>query len=409
MGVHDHTWQVLALAALCAAAASAAAVPSADRAGAGPGHSMLGSSLGPIFPLVVKSSRCGPGRYWNAAQQKCFECTQCAGRGREMTLRPCDGLRDTQCAPLSDLRIDWDWHRTDRPGKHNAAPGAHERINSLSKAEARLLLPQRRDEKVIDFGDDYILPEHPRQPQHQQEKMKHKKTKKSHHVKAKGNLYGDDDDFADYGASGDAAVDSDDEDLARTSWRRVHRPRPAAKPTTTSTTTTTTTTARPTTTPASLVEDFIVVKEDRSEEDMLAEMEASLEQRSRSDDADVVATTQTFTTAETLVWDWQAGVLVAAVCACLLFFIVAAAYSCQHAWHFKKLKKHLDADMEEISARLALMSGMGSEHLHDSKAPTGTGAANEKSAFPVRRGDHLRTGRQQNDYCLATLPRKTRV
>lgn len=114
------------------------------------------------------------------------------------------------------------------------------------------------------------------------------------------------------------------------SWRRIHhRGRASTTPPPPSTTPTpTTTTARPTTTPMNFVEDFIVEKE--------------VEEALRPS-IDVVATTQTFSTAETLVWDWQAGVLVAAVCACLLFFIVAAAYSCQHALHFKKLKKHLDA------------------------------------------------------------------
>lgn len=39
--------------------------------------------------------------------------------------------------------------------------------------------------------------------------------------------------------------------------------------------------------------------------------------------------------------------------------------------------------MEEISARLALMSGMGSENLHDSGA---TGPPSEKARFTSRRG-----------------------
>lgn len=129
---------------------------------------------------------------------------------------------------------------------------------------------------------------------------------------------------------------SDDEDLARASWRRTHsrhRTPPSPSPTAagTTTTTTTTTTARPAAGINSL-EDFIVIKD----------AEGDADSRPRSDDV-VVATSPSFTTAETLVWDWQAGVLVAAVCACLLFFIVAAVYSCQHALHFKKLKKHLDA------------------------------------------------------------------
>lgn len=44
------------------------------------------------------------------------------------------------------------------------------------------------------------------------------------------------------------------------------------------------------------------------------------------------------------------------------------------------------ADMEEISARLALMSGISSEHFHDPGATGTTGVTPEKAAFAVRRG-----------------------
>ncbi|XP_026288399.2 uncharacterized protein LOC113213519 [Frankliniella occidentalis] len=395
MGILVRLCQVWLVAALCCAAVTA--VPAHDQGGhhhlQGGHHGRQDGHHGPSHGRQVQAGRCGERRYWNASQQSCMDCTQCP----ELTMRPCDGFRDAKCAPLSSLVIDWSWLRQQQPAptpadrkKHG---GVHERINSLTEAEALLRdelkhIPSR--DKIVDFGDDYILPDHPRQPL--PHKKQTRKSKKAHKAKP----FGDYDDFADFGASGDAVGDpvSDDEDIAQAVWRKSHRASSTAAPASTAApTTTTTTTARPTT--ISLVEDFIVIKE---------------EQEAARPDLDVVATTQTFTTAETLVWDWQAGVLVAAVCACLLFFIVAAAYSCQHAWHFKKLKKNLDADMEEISARLALMSGMGAEHFQDTGAtPT---VINEKAggaAFPVRRGDHLRTGRQQNDYSVATGPRKTRV
>ncbi|XP_034246790.1 uncharacterized protein LOC117648390, partial [Thrips palmi] len=356
-------------------------------------------------------------RYWSAVLRHCVECTHCAGPGREVTVRPCDGVRDAQCGSIRDLDIDWEWVR-DRGvgsgsaglGKVKGTPGLHERINSLSEAEAQLrdelrhLPPPQhpqhhavsdRTDRLVDFGDDYILPDHPRQPQPKKEK-KHRRKKVPHHRPAP-KPFGDYDDFGDFGASGDAHVDmSDDEDLAMASWSRLHHHgRASSTPSPSTTPTPTTTTARPTTSAVNLVEDFIVEKE----------VEEALRHVPH---IDVVATTQTFSTAETLVWDWQAGVLVAAVCACLLFFIVAAAYSCQHALHFKKLKKHLDADMEEISTRLALMAAMGSENLQDGGAGASS-AEKADMAFPVRRGDHLRAGRQQNEYCLAAMPTKTRV
>lgn len=377
MGIHIDLWQVsLVVAVLCTTACGSPALQA------------------PTQPPVLQlgAARCGPERYWSSSQRRCLDCSHCSGPGREVTLKPCEGHRDALCGSVADLHIDWSWlreHHTDHPrsGKRKGHPGVHERVNSLSEAEALLLdglhqgaLHQAHhaplvaaSHQVVDFGDDYILPDKPRQPNHKKEKKK-----RLHKGKlAASRRFNDYDDMADFGASGDGEV-TDDEDL----YRRAHRPahRPAAAPRTTTTTTTTTTTARPTTDAVNLVEDFIVMKDD-----------------------DVVSTKETFTTAETLVWDWQAGVLVAAVCACLLFFVVAAVYSCQHAWHFRALKKHLDADMEEISARLALMSGIGSEHLHE------PGAAPEKAAIASRRGDTPYSGRQQNEYCLAAMPRKTRV
>lgn len=152
-------------------------------------------------------------------------------------------------------------------------------------------------------------------------------SERNHLFSSQGKVF-DYDDFADFGASGDDEV-IDDEDLYRRAHRPAHRPTAAVRITTT---TTSTTTARPITAAISFVEDFIVVKDAGK---------AAVEPAEPVDDG--VSTQETFTTAETLVWDWQAGVLVAAVSACLLFFVVAAVYSCQHAWHFRALKKHLDA------------------------------------------------------------------
>lgn len=50
-----------------------------------------------------------------------------------------------------------------------------------------------------------------------------------------------------------------------------------------------------------------------------------------------------FSNVETLVWDWQAIVLAMAVCACILFFLVAAAYSVHHARQWKRLKENFEA------------------------------------------------------------------
>jgi hypothetical protein len=49
-----------------------------------------------------------------------------------------------------------------------------------------------------------------------------------------------------------------------------------------------------------------------------------------------------FSATEELVWDWQAVALALAVFACLLFFIVACAYSVHHARQWRRLKDHFE-------------------------------------------------------------------
>jgi hypothetical protein len=49
-----------------------------------------------------------------------------------------------------------------------------------------------------------------------------------------------------------------------------------------------------------------------------------------------------FSATEELIWDWQAVALALAVFACLLFFIVACAYSVHHARQWRRLKDHFE-------------------------------------------------------------------
>jgi len=63
-----------------------------------------------------------------------------------------------------------------------------------------------------------------------------------------------------------------------------------------------------------------------------------------------------FSTAEKLVWDWQAIALGSAVAACVLFFVVITAYIILQSRQWKKPKVSYISDMEEMSARKSLMS-----------------------------------------------------
>lgn len=50
-----------------------------------------------------------------------------------------------------------------------------------------------------------------------------------------------------------------------------------------------------------------------------------------------------FTTTEKFILDWQTVILGIAVSSCIVFFLVAAIYSVQHAKHWKKLRNYFDA------------------------------------------------------------------
>ncbi|RZC37567.1 hypothetical protein BDFB_012587 [Asbolus verrucosus] len=60
--------------------------------------------------------------------------------------------------------------------------------------------------------------------------------------------------------------------------------------------------------------------------------------------AEVTSTEAPFSSAETLVWDWQAIALTSAVFACILFFLAITLYSLHQAKQWRRLKDNFDAD-----------------------------------------------------------------
>ncbi|XP_076750278.1 tumor necrosis factor receptor superfamily member wengen isoform X1 [Xylocopa sonorina] len=59
---------------------------------------------------------------------------------------------------------------------------------------------------------------------------------------------------------------------------------------------------------------------------------------------------------ERILWDWQTVSLILAVCACILFFLVAGCSALVYTRQWRRMKKNFEpVDLEEISARLNLM------------------------------------------------------
>ncbi|XP_033205395.1 tumor necrosis factor receptor superfamily member wengen [Bombus vancouverensis nearcticus] len=62
------------------------------------------------------------------------------------------------------------------------------------------------------------------------------------------------------------------------------------------------------------------------------------------------------TSKERILWDWQTVALILAVCACILFFLVAGCSALVYARQWRRMKKNFEpVGLEEISARLNLM------------------------------------------------------
>ncbi|XP_044749093.1 tumor necrosis factor receptor superfamily member wengen isoform X2 [Coccinella septempunctata] len=89
----------------------------------------------------------------------------------------------------------------------------------------------------------------------------------------------------------------------------------------------------------------------------------------------VSSTEMPFSSAETIVWDWQAIALSSAVFTCILFFLVITLYSLHQAKQWRRLKETFEADVEELSASLMAAAGAqakssdvekGEDHLSQS-------------------------------------------
>ncbi|XP_076273928.1 tumor necrosis factor receptor superfamily member wengen isoform X1 [Rhynchophorus ferrugineus] len=105
--------------------------------------------------------------------------------------------------------------------------------------------------------------------------------------------------------------------------------------------------------------------ENRYEDELQAHVPSTIDLKVSSSEAP-------FSSAETLVWDWQAIALTSAVFACILFFLVVTLYSLHQARQWRRLKENFEADVEELSTRLSLMAAT-SEKCELLEGQNGTG------------------------------------
>lgn len=67
--------------------------------------------------VAAAAGLCHPGRtYWSPEKDTCLDCTRCEPL---VVLRPCEVHRDTVCASLQELGLDWSWLGSQRQPKHH--------------------------------------------------------------------------------------------------------------------------------------------------------------------------------------------------------------------------------------------------------------------------------------------------
>lgn len=79
---------------------------------------------------------------------------------------------------------------------------------------------------------------------------------------------------------------------------------------------------------------------------------------------EVTSTEVPFSSAETLIWDWQAIALTLAVFACILFFLVIALYSLHQAKQWRRLKENFEAGKLAFSFTLCLCTRASTPSSH---------------------------------------------
>lgn len=293
-----------------------------------------------IAPVCAAASLCQFGKeYWSEEEGACVKCSRCEQPDARVVLRPCQVHRDTVCGPLSSLPIDWPWakHRTPPPPQTVTTEHHHSRPRSHAHQHAHQQHDKHRNRNEFNDpdqhrpplpphhhkGDEWPLADVDEWEHWLQKRLQHKKEdllkrlllEQQHNTLA--HTFDDDD------------RPSNEEDESTTHRHHISR------------------------LDVQIFEKLVNEERQRQRQEQEQEEDEMAVTRRRLDAA------QPFSAAETLVWDWQAVALIAAVVACLLFFMFAAIYSLLHVRQWRRLKDDLHLDVEDLAVRVSLMNNGG--------------------------------------------------
>ncbi|KAJ8871474.1 hypothetical protein PR048_027791 [Dryococelus australis] len=246
-----------------------------------------------LCPRTATPLQCRPAeQFWDSGRQRCRACTSCVPPA--VVLRPCGVHRDALCGPIANLNIDWSWINGPR-----RRGGADLEISLLDDvAEGPSPPTTTTTTTTTTQGPDPAASSLGRK--HAKKSASAGKRKKRKHKPS---------------TPGGAAKERKHHAYRRQHKKHRHDRRTAAPEASSDVTTT----GRP-----------------EAASQVRAQPVAAPQPPARGPE-------ESFSAAESLVWDGQAFALALAVFACLFFFLVAAVYSIYQARHWRRLKTNFEA------------------------------------------------------------------
>ncbi|XP_069684786.1 uncharacterized protein wgn [Periplaneta americana] len=299
-----------------------------------------------LLPLTAEAL-CRPGhQYWSESLEKCVDCSKCPETGH-VVLRPCQVHQDTECGPISALDIDWSFlgssrsHHTAFEERTRSRKSHHKKWSSeesSSSEETPKKHHKHHYHKKHSFSSETHFGGHKKHHQGH-----HHNSTRSHHNHEK--LQWSSEVIQSFAIPEALNASKSHRELGH-QWSSSE-----------------TSSWSNSTTRKHKLKNFQNVSKSTAQRPESASQVREIANTSVPDFQNLISRSSSissapFSATEELIWDWQAVALALAVFACLLFFIVACAYSVHHARQWRRLKHHFidfEADVGELSTRLSLL------------------------------------------------------
>ncbi|KAK6620453.1 hypothetical protein RUM44_006854 [Polyplax serrata] len=281
---------------------------------------------------------CETNQYWSSILERCESCSKCVSP--DIVIRPCQGNADTVCGPFSQFNIDWTWSKNH--GSHSSGNSKHENLPKKMLDTFKENFDQiRQHEEHMKLKERYLRRNHKKDMDTENLKSFWEKLKSANKHRSLQEKVADD-------MGRDKKRNRLDKPTITMPWEKLYplsdtlhfsnkealdllksSRKPESK-------------ENETYDPNNLKFDengILVKKFEFIKVDDNVKMEKLVGDPKFSEE---------FSTTEKFILDWQTVILGIAVSSCVVFFLVAAIYSVQHAKHWKKLINYFDSDADEL-------------------------------------------------------------